>query len=149
MSLRGKNTWCLALIAGIFCLMSFASAQNVSVDYPSSVNVGEVFYADIVLLNFPQDIYDIKIDIFNSSGSRIAKIWSGSTWQSTTYYVNKIINTSLLNQSSLMLNITSVYNGTATIEVKTRNSGGNVEVFSNYSLNVNYQSPPESQSQQY
>jgi hypothetical protein len=144
-----KNTWCLAIITGIFCVMlNCASAQNISVNYPSQVDYGKTFSVNVVLLNFSIDTYDIKIDILNSSSGRIAKIWSGSTWQSTTYYVNSIINTSAGNESALMLNITNIYNGTASMEIKVRDSGGDIETFSNYSLNVNYQNSSGNQSQQ-
>jgi hypothetical protein len=129
-------------------MLNCASAQNVSVNYPSQVDYGKTFNVNVVLLNFSVDSYDIKIDILNSSGGRIAKIWNGSTWQSTNYYVNTIINTSAGNESALMLNITNIYNGTASMEIKVRNSGGDIETFSNYSVNVNYQNPSGNQSQE-
>jgi hypothetical protein len=93
------------------------------------------------------DIYDVKIDITNSSGDRIARIFNGSDWQSTYNYVNRAINISLQNYSSFLLNITQLYNGSASMAVKVR-AGSSVESFSGYSLNIIYKNETQSQENQ-
>jgi len=122
-------------------LINLVSAQNISVDFPSEVSYGGVFKVNLTLIGFNSDVYDVKIDITNSSGQRIAKIWDGSRWQSTYYYVNNIINTSEQNSSSFLLNITEIYNGTADMEIRVKN--GEIGTFSNYVLDVSYQEEPE------
>jgi len=146
--MRRKNTWCLAIITGIFCLMlTCAAAQNISVNYPSQTTYGQAFSFSITLLNFTSDVYDVKIDITNSSGDRLGKILNGGSWQSTYNYVGDAINTSSSNSSSFSLNITEQFNGTANIEIKVRDSSSNIETFSGYALNVMYQSQNSSENQ--
>jgi hypothetical protein len=129
-------------------MLNCASAQNISVNYPSQIDYGKAFNVNVVLLNFSIDTYDIKIDITNSSGGRISEIWNGNSWQSTYNYVNDAINTSVKNDSSFSLNVTKFYNGTANIEIKVKGSGGASETFSGYSLNVNCQSQSENGTSQ-
>ena len=120
----------------MFGVVGLISAQNISFSYPDSVNASDVFEVNLSLLDFSYDIYDIKIDIINSSGDRIAEIYNGTGWTSTNYYVNNIINNSELNSSLFFLNITELYNGSANLTVRIRDSSG-IPIFSeNYSMDV-------------
>ena len=118
MYLWGKNTWCLALTLFVILSVNLVSAEEVSVTLPSEVNCSQTFTINVNLTDFDLDAYDVKIDITNSSGDRIARVYNGSDWTSTTYYVDEAINNSINNQSDFSLNITEAYNGTADVEIK-------------------------------
>lgn len=118
---------------------------NITINYPVQVNFGEEFNVGLTLNNFPDDIYDVRMGILDNS-TRIARIWNGSIWQSTYYYINKAIDTSQINSKSFKLNLTSCYNGNADVEVKIRDSKDKIYTFNNYSINVigncNVNNPP-------
>ena len=132
----------LLLILGIVVVnLNFIYADsgnltaNVTLSYPSQINYGQVFTFNLKLDNFPNETYDVRIDILNDS-ERIARIWNGASWQSTYYYLNDAINTSLKNNESFQLNITSCFNGIADMEIKLRDSKSKLYSFYNYTLNV-------------
>jgi hypothetical protein len=125
-------------IGGVFSL------ENITINYPSSVNAFEEFNVNLSLIDFPPDIYDLKIDLLYN-GTRIAKIWNGNSWQSTYNYLGDIINTTEKNSSSFLLNITEKINETADIEVKIRDSKSKIYSFSGYSIRV-YDLPEQNNS---
>ena len=113
-------------------LISSVSAQNITVDYPSEVSVGEEFSFVIELLNFSEDNYDIKIDVL-VDGERIARILNDGQWKSTYYYVNDIISPN--EDETFSLNVTE-YIGSADITIKIRDSSGGIETFDGYEIEV-------------
>ncbi|MDD5740925.1 MAG: hypothetical protein PHH54_02985 [Candidatus Nanoarchaeia archaeon] len=132
-----KKNWICSLVLIISSLViSFVSGQIINLNYSQEVNYGEEFNVNIILSNFSQDTYDIKIDILSGS-NRLSKIWDGNSWQSTNFYVNDIINTSNSNEKTFRLNITENYNGSADIEVKIKDSKNNIKSFSGYQININ------------
>ncbi len=116
--------------------LSFVSAQDIALDYPEEVNYGEEFEIIVELMDFQEDEYDIKIDITNSEGSRISEILNNGEWKSTYNYVRDSIDTSQEDEASFTLNITEEYIGTATIEVKTRDSTSQIEAFQGYEIEI-------------
>jgi hypothetical protein len=116
-------------------LINYVSAQEINLDYPEEVNYGEVFEAEVELINFSEDLYDIKIDI-KGGGIGISKILNNGTWKTTYNYVLDAIDSSQSCKSSFSLNITGSYNGSASIEVKTRDSSGKIKTFSGYQIKV-------------
>lgn len=122
-----------------FCL-SFICSKSIILEYPTEVIAGQIFNVNLSLVDFPDNVYDVKIDIYNiTTSNRIAEIYNGTVWKSTNYYVNGIINTSISNNSLFLLNITSSYNGTANLSVSIRRNGATTsDVFSDYSINVTF-----------
>jgi len=134
-----KGLLCLIFV---IALISFVSAENITIDYPTSVTAGTVFQVDITLINYTMGVYDVKIDILNSSGDRLSEILEGSSWQSTTYYVDEAINTSLVNSSSFSLNITENLDDVANITVKIRDSSSNADTYEFYPITITKYTPP-------
>lgn len=122
----------LLLVILIFLVVPFVSAQNISIDYPEEVTVGEEFSFKITLSNFEEDIYDVKIDII-AGGERIARILAGGEWKSTYYYINDIISPD--EEKEFILKVLE-YIGSAEITVKIKNSGGSSEVFEGYEIEI-------------
>jgi hypothetical protein len=136
----------LVLVLSLFLV----AGQNISVSYPSSVDYGEEFSFEITLINFSIDVYDIKIYITNSSNNSIAEIWDGSDWITSYQYVNDIINTSESNISTFQMNITKIWDNNADIEITIKDSSNNREVFSGYTIDVDYEpsdDPPEDENE--
>ena len=121
-----------------------ASGESISFQYPSQANYEQTFSASVSLINFSSSIYDVKIDILNSSYGRISQILSAGTWKSTFYYVLAAINTSQSNSSSFDLKITQSYVGAATINVTIRRSS--TYKFGPYPLDVAQPQQPSQSS---
>ncbi len=120
MGIRNKI---LFFIFAFVLLLNFASAENISLSYPEEVGLGEEFEVTLRLIDFSDDIYDVKIDLL-SNGKRVAKILNYDEWKSTYYYVNDIINNS--EEKDFLLKIEKEFEE-ATIDVKmnidTKQSG--------------------------
>ena len=123
-----KKVRVLALL-GVF-LISFAVAQEISVDLPSEISVNEEFEITISLIDFQEDSYDVKIDILDE-GTRIARIYNGENWASTYYYLGDSISPS--SPETFILKIVENFNS-AEIIIKIRSSGGNSITFEGYSI---------------
>ena len=64
-----KKSWTTLLVLIILssCLVSLVSgAESINITYPENVIVGEIFEINLTLIDFSEDIYDIKIDIYNN-----------------------------------------------------------------------------------
>jgi hypothetical protein len=125
------------MIINLLVLINFVLGEDIEFNYPNSVVVGEVFEVNLLLIDFEDDVYDVKIDIFNSidDGERLSRILdTNGDWVSTNYYINEIINTSESNNSVFQLNITESFEGIANITVKIRN--GSTEIFEDYQINI-------------
>jgi len=133
-----KYCWSLGIIFIFSLNLVCAINEEIVFDYPINVNYGENFSVNLTLINFSLDVYDVKIEIFNSSNDRLSQIYDNGTWKSTYYYLNDIINTSTTNSSLIMLNITSKYNGTAVANITLRDSSPTQYKFSGYYININY-----------
>lgn len=119
----------------LFILVLFlgsVSAQNISVNYPKEVQIEEEFSFKIKLIDFGEDIYDVKIDVL-ANGERIARILNNNEWKSTYYYVNNIISQN--EEKEFFLKI-SDYIGVADITIKIKNSADNSEIFNGYEIEV-------------
>jgi len=117
-------------------LIGFVNASNISIDYPDNVNYGEEFSVDVELIGY-EGIYDVKIDILNSTGDRLSEIDNNGEWRSTHYYVEDAIDTSSSNISSFSLNITQKYEGEANINVKIRDTS--IDSYEDYLINIDFQ----------
>ncbi len=128
----------------ILFTLGFASAKNITLNYPSEVNYGEIFNIELDLIDFAENLYDVKIDITTSEGKRISKILNKGEWKTTYNYVLDAIDSSADTQKVFSLNITEPYTGTANIEVKIRNSV--VNSFSGYEIHVSQENSEENKN---
>ncbi len=136
-----KGSWIILLlwIIEIFILINNISGEELNFTYPNKVIFGEVFEVNLTLINFTEGVYDIKIDITNSSNKseRLSEIYDENeiSWHSTFNYVNEIINNSYSNSSTFKLNITKEFNGTANITIKIKEKKDNI-INQNYQINI-------------
>lgn len=131
-----KRVKIIVLFLFLISLSSLIAAQEIELDFPEVVNFGEEFEIDLNLINFSEDIYDVKIDILGE-GSRLSKILNDDIWQSTYNYVESIIDFPDDVSETFRLNITENFNGVANIEVKIRDSGGGIKIFEGYQITIN------------
>jgi len=131
-----KKSWIilLGLIINIFSIY-LVFGETIDINYPQQVIVGNEFNINLILNNFSQDVYDIKVEILNGTHN-IAKIWNGESWQSTNNYVNDIINTSEINSYLFRINISENYNGLNNLTIKVRDSKSVIKSFSGYNINI-------------
>ena len=135
MYLRKKNSRCLALIFLTLYLTILVYASEIDLDYPSIINT-EDFSINLTLKDFPDDNYDIKIDILGN-GERVANIFdSGSGYKSTYYYIDKGIKNGEIGQS-FIFKLTESYIGKINIDVKIRDSKDKTFSFKDYSSEIN------------
>ncbi len=121
-----------SLILLIILLLPIISSQSISVNYSQQVPVEEEFIFILDLIGFPEDLYDVKIDLV-AYGERIAKIKDSDTWKSTYYYVNDAI---MPSDKQLFLLKVEDYVGIASITIKIRDPSKNVETFEGYEIEV-------------
>jgi hypothetical protein len=132
----------------IYSSFVYASNEDIIVNYPSTVNYGETFILNLTILNPSSEMYHIKIDIINLTGSRISKIYDNGVWKSSNYYIYNSTNTSITNSTLFNMNITTIYNGTATMSITLKKGTTTLSDFGPYNLSVNYIPPtPINQTQ--
>ncbi|MBD3247104.1 hypothetical protein GF378_00605 [Candidatus Pacearchaeota archaeon] len=116
--------------------INFVYCKEIQVDYPNPINLSEEFSFNLRLIDFEQDVYDVKIDILDKNNSeRIAKILNNGEWKSTYYYIPKAINLSNSNEDTFFLKTIREFKK-ARIEIKIRDSKGKVNNFFNYNLEM-------------
>ena len=101
----GNNFLIFFTLIVILCQSVSASGEQINLNSPSSVNYGEEFSVEVELIGFSENLYDVKIDIWNST-TRISEIDNNGDWRATDRYVVGSINTSVENSNSFDLNIT-------------------------------------------
>lgn len=119
----------LLLINGVL------AERTIDLDYPQEVSVGQKFNVDIMLNNFDEGVYDVKIDILGS-GNRISKIWNGDSWKSTFNYLNNVIDLNEQKQESFKLKIDKEYEGEAEIQIKLKDSKNKSYSFTGYNIGI-------------
>lgn len=124
--------WFLILI--VLFTLSLVNGQEIEVGIPDSVEFGDEFEIGVKLIDFGEDTYDVKIDI-KGANERISRIWNGNDWQSTHYYVNDIIE-EVGGDCDFKMKISKHFDGSASIEIKIRDSTGSYKSFSGYNINV-------------
>ena len=111
-------------------LISPILAQEISLDFPSEAGIQEEFEIKMFLIEFDPGIYDVKIDILEG-GNRIAKIYDGTSWASTYYYVSESISSD--SQETFKLRIEEEFEKGEVI-IKIRDSGGKIYTFEGYEI---------------
>ena len=104
------------------------TSPAIEVNYLEKVALNQEFSFKIKLINFDEDVYDVKIDILYN-GNRISKILNGEVWKSTSYYVNDIINFD--EEKEFLMKITEEF-ADATIEIKIKDSSEKIKIFQGY-----------------
>ncbi len=102
-------------------ILHLATAQEININSPDEVIYKDEFEINLELINFTEDIYDVKIDILNES-KHIARVFWKDKWQSSTYWMEKAFNLTESNNKNFQMKITEKYNGENKIIVKLRNS---------------------------
>lgn len=125
--------------------IAVVSSQSVLFSCPEKVSLGEEFSVFLSLDNFSEGSYDIKIDIMDSAGERVAKIFYEEEWKSTYYYLQDAIDPS--SKESFKLKIVKEFD-VADITVKVRDSKGNINSFGGYSLNFSSVSEEDNASEE-
>lgn len=105
-------------------------AQEINLEYENNSN-GENITFSLEIIDFPEGIYDVKIDLFGEE-KRISQIWD-EKWKSTNYYVLCAIKPN--EQKDFFIRVLE-HIGEANIIVKIRDSQKKIFVFENYSINI-------------
>ncbi len=114
-------------------LSSTNTKPAIEVNYPLKASLNKEFIFKIKLINFNQDNYDIKIEIF-SNGARIAEIMNNNQWKSTTYYLNEIINSN--EEKGFTMRVVKEFEN-ADITIKIKDSNEKIETFQGYNISIN------------
>ena len=104
------------------------SNPSIGTNYPEKVALNQEFIFKIKLINFDEDIYDVKIDILYN-GNRISEILNENVWKSTSYYVNDIISPN--KEKEFLVKITKEFES-AEITIKIKDSSDKTRIFSGY-----------------
>ena len=103
-------------------------SPTIEINYSEKVALNQEFSFKIKLINFDEDIYDIKIDILNNE-NRISEILNENIWKSTSYYVNNIIGPN--QEKEFLMRITKEFEN-AEITIKIKDSSDKTKIFSGY-----------------
>lgn len=117
--------------------IGIVSAESITFVCPEKAMLNEEFEVGISLINFSSGVYDVKIDLIDND-IRIAQIFNNNEWKSTYYYVNDILSPS--EEKDFSLKIIKEFEE-AIIEVKIKNSNGDVKTFTDYKINFD-NTPP-------
>jgi hypothetical protein len=109
-------------------------SENITVDFPEEVIVGEEFDIEILLQNFSESSYDIKLEIVNGTHNIADVQWDG-VWSSTFFWIEDAINTSEKNKETFLMRIEEEYSGKVELVVKIRNQDVSLE-FDEYEFEV-------------
>ena len=104
------------------------TTPTIEVNYPEKVALNQEFNFKIKLINFDEDIYDVKIDILNNE-NRISEILNENIWKSTLYYVNNLISPD--QEKEFTMKITKEFEN-AEITIKIKYSSDEIKIFSGY-----------------
>lgn len=110
-----------------------STIPTIEATYPLKASLNKEFIFKIKLINFVQDNYDVKIEIF-SNGARIAEIMNNNQWKSTTYYLNEIINSN--GEKEFIMRVVKEFEN-ADIIIKIKSSNEKIETFQGYNLSIN------------
>lgn len=128
------------VILGIFILIvlidNINAIPNIDIDYPIEIQGYSILYINVSLIDFPIDIYDVKIEIFDSmdNTTKLSKTWNENSWQTSYKYVLDAINNSLTNSSEFKINITENSNITGNIMIRIRDTNNKIYSFFGYPI---------------
>lgn len=122
----------LVLIA--LLILPLILGEDVSLNYPSSVLVGEEFDINTELVGFSEDIYDVKFEVLNESENIAERYWDDE-WKSSNYWIEDCFNLSESSGRDFRLRI-GEYEGRYEVKIKIRNSSDSVEEFGDFYIDV-------------
>ena len=125
------------LLVLLMVVSNILAEENISLNYPENVIVGEEFEMSIGFFNFSEGVYDIKLDIKNESKNIAYRLWDDG-WKSTNYWMNYYINISVENSSTVRLKIVENYYGINNFKIRVRDSSGDVLDFENNEINISF-----------
>lgn len=108
-------------------------SPTIEATYPLKASLNKEFIFKIKLINFNQDNYDVKIEIF-SNGARIAEIMNDDQWKSTIYYLNEAINSN--EEKGFTMRVVKEFEN-ADITIKIKDSDEKIETFQGYNISIN------------
>ncbi|MBS3080393.1 hypothetical protein J4221_02900 [Candidatus Pacearchaeota archaeon] len=114
----------LKIVFIIMLIVPLIYSQEVIINYPEKVYVGEEFEITIELSNFSEGIYDTKFDIRNGSKNIAKRFWENE-WKSTHYWMYNALNESE-KKKTFKLMISEPYIGEVLFFIRIKN---NVEEF--------------------
>lgn len=120
--------------------------KSLELNYQSEVECNENFTITVNAENFDPGTYDVKIDIEDVvTDNRIGKVWNGTKWISTTYYVNNIltVNENGTGQCNLIFKVED-FSGEAYLKPTIRDIGTFEQ---DYSLSVTCDSNQSNQEE--
>jgi hypothetical protein len=109
------------------------------------VVVGEEFEINLTFNEFKEDIYDIKIDIFNESNYLNSVFWN-NTWLPQNRWMYNSINTSETNSSLFKIKINEDFEGIANLTIKIKSKNYGVQNFIGQNINISIAIPEENDS---
>jgi len=111
-------------------MIGIVSAESIELIYPENVNIGEVFNIKLILNDFSEEVYDIKIDFKNSDVENfLDDEWEVADW------IEEAMNISEMSSQSFEFNITGDYVGVDDFIVEVRNNESDW-LFDDYHVNI-------------
>lgn len=110
-------------LVGLWLLIlsiSLVYAQNITLDYPKSVEVGEEFEIEVFLLDFEPGNYDIKFEILEGNKNIAQRYWEDA-WKSTHYWIKDGFSEGDINKE-FSLKIVGKYKGEKMFKIKLRDA---------------------------
>jgi len=117
--------------------------SGIEINYPKQVELNKEFIFKVKLINFSDDRYDIKIEIFEDE-SRIAKILNGESWKSTNYYIDDVIKN---NEEKKFLMKIIIDFEEAEIRINVRDSKNKLKSFTGYTILKSDESSEENEKE--
>lgn len=126
----GKKLFLLIAVINLI-LIPLIYSQEIELDYLKKIKFNEEFEITVNLINFSDDIYDLKFEILDNNKNIAKRFWEDQ-WKSTHFWIK---NAFAENEKSFKLKITEDYQGENNFKVKIRNSK-KVWVFEGFKINI-------------
>lgn len=110
---------------------------DIGLEHPLNVETGKEFEVRVMLINFSEDIYDIKFEIKNGSNNIAHRFWDDK-WKSTNYWVEDFLDLSERNNKTILFKISEKYDGINNFSVKIRDSDNEVFEFKGFFMNISF-----------
>ena len=124
----------ILLIVLILSFVNLVYASEIDFDYPSEIKVWEEFEVELSLLEFDEEIYDVKFELLDGSNN-LLKIHYGGRWNSGFFFINDAVNGSENRSSQFKLRVNEG-NGIYSLNIKIRDSKKSVWKFGDFIVNI-------------
>ena len=124
----------ILLIAVInLILIPLIYSQEINIDYPKEIKINEEFEISIKLINFSDDLYDLKFEILDNNKNIAKRFWENQ-WKSTHFYIKNAFAENE-KEKKFKLKITENYQGENNFKVKIRDSK-KTWIFDGFKINI-------------